>query len=146
VNMPGFTAEESIYKTSRHYRSGAFKQADVAIHPALQEETAEPVGWQLCVDRCTMKCIKGKACNQMAPAAKATCKLDCEEKCMSDCTGLGGYGTPTELTCGAFSKRWISCNFGIPAWEAGCWASVFGGPWCKVAADEMKDQTHCEVC
>ncbi len=36
MNIPGFSAETSLYKTSRHYRvSGRFDQADGDIYPAL---------------------------------------------------------------------------------------------------------------
>jgi hypothetical protein len=36
MNIPGFSAETSLYKTSRHYRvSGKFDQADGDIYPAL---------------------------------------------------------------------------------------------------------------
>ena len=36
MNIPGFSAEASLYKTSRHYRgSGEFDQADGSIYPAL---------------------------------------------------------------------------------------------------------------
>jgi len=36
LNIPGFSAETSLYKTSRHYRMiGKFGQADGTIYPAL---------------------------------------------------------------------------------------------------------------
>jgi hypothetical protein len=146
MNMPRFTTEESIYKTSTQYQvSGIFGQAGVVIHMALGKETDGPVGWQLCMDKCTMKCGKDKGCNQMAPAAKAKCKLNCEKGCMSDCTAAGGSGAPTKLTCDFMSGRWLSCNIGIPVWEAACVADG-GGPLCAVAADKMKADSHCEVC
>jgi hypothetical protein len=146
MNIPGFTAEESVYKTSRHYQmSATFNQADVAIHPALVKETDEPVGWQLCVEKCKIKCFKDKACNQMAPAAKTQCKLACEDKCISYCTGLGS-GTPTGKTCEEGSWRWKVCNTNIPAIEVACWASWLSGPWCSWAADAARDEAHCEVC
>lgn len=146
MKIPGFTAEQSDYKTSRHSQMNAdFKRTGRTIHPALLGETEKPVGWQVCVDQCFGKCVKNKGCNQMAPSAQVTCKNNCEQKCMSDCTGLGGFGSTTKLTCDIFSNRWFSCA-GIAAWETGCFASIFGGPWCKVAANEMRAQSHCEVC
>jgi len=49
MRMPGFTAEESIYRTTRQYRTHVtFNQTDGAIRPALVEETDEPVGWEFC--------------------------------------------------------------------------------------------------
>jgi hypothetical protein len=65
MNMPRFTAEESIYRTSRHYRlSGAFNQVGGVINPGLVGETDEPVGWQLCVENCKGKCYNDRGCNQ----------------------------------------------------------------------------------
>ena len=148
VNMeiPGFTAAQSIYKSSRHSQlNAAFKRTGGTVQLALIAETDKPVGWQMCVDQCFGKCVKNKGCNQMAASAQATCKKNCEQKCMSDCTGAGGFGSPTKLTCDIFSDRWFSCA-AIDAWEIGCFASIYGGPWCKVAANESRAQSHCEVC
>ena len=147
MKIPGFTAEQSVYNTSRHSQMNAvFKRTVGTIHPALLGDTDKPAGWQLCVDKCFGTCVKNKGCNQMSPSAQVSCKNSCEQKCMSDCTGFGGFGTGNKLTCDVFSNRWISCEIGIPAWEAACFASINGGPWCKVAANEMKAQSHCEVC
>jgi hypothetical protein len=137
MKMPGFTAEESMYKTSRHYRTRAtFNQAGVPIHPALGEVEDGPIGagggYWWCVD----KCIGG-------------CKGDpaCEKKCHSKCVGAGGTGTSTEFTCGVFSGRWWSCNIGIPAWEWACKAEAGSLAFlCSLAADKMREDSHCEVC
>ena len=145
MTIPGFTAEQAVYKTSRHYQMNAFNRTDGLIHPALIGDTDKPVGWQVCVDKCFGPCVKKKGCNQLAPSAQASCKASCEQKCMSDCTGLGGFGNPTELTCDIFSNRWISCT-GIDLWEAACMAGILSGPQCKVVADQARAQSHCEVC
>jgi hypothetical protein len=144
MRIPGFTAEESSYRTTRQYRTHVtFNQTDGAIRPALVGETEEPVGFEFCVQRCKPGCIKTKGCNQMAPAKAAQCKLDCESWCQSDCSKVQ-TPPPSSLSCDFLSGRWISCNLGIPAWLIGCVAD--GLPGCFEAAKEMKAQSHCEAC
>ena len=48
-NLPGFTAEASLYKTSEHYHTiGTGTFVDGAIHPAVRDPE--------CVDNCAIKC------------------------------------------------------------------------------------------
>ena len=136
--MPRFTAEESIYRTNRHYRmSTTFNQVGGAIYPALGGETDEPVGWQFCVDKCKAKCITDRGCNQLTSAAKTQCKIGCENKCGSDCAGLGEGGPIIPRKC-------TDTDF---AWRKVCLASCHAGrrmiPW---PASELWPDCEDEVC
>ena len=144
MRMPGFTAEESIYRTTRQYRTHVtFNQTDGAIRPALVGETDEPVGWEFCVQQCKPKCIKANGCNQKAPTEKLKCKQACEDKCGSDCSKVQSPGT-SGLSCDFGSGRWLSCTLLLPGWLAACVAD--GLPGCFEAYKESRAQSHCEVC
>lgn len=77
MNMPGFTAEVSLYKAINHYHMvGAIHQDDGTVHPA-QTESGDP----FCVPRCFRACIEGGGSG-----------FQCSQECRSECN--------PSITCG----------------------------------------------
>ena len=78
MNMPGFTGEASVYRTSQQYLiTEAPAQAVGAIHPASF------LDW-----RCYAKCQNTCDCSDFRGQKKGECLLECNEECAADCTRL----------------------------------------------------------
>jgi hypothetical protein len=81
MNIPGFYAEASLYRTSgRYYMGGAHIQDSGRIHPAQQ---------QWCPPRCVTAC-------EAACQHDGLSKSVCARLCLSDCTF---YGAAIPLSC-----------------------------------------------
>jgi hypothetical protein len=106
MNIPGFSAETSLYKTSRHYRSiGKFNQADGTVYPALSINDLvkfspdfyfDRQGWRDIVsgDISIRGCCRD--CLSSFPCADESCRrqrlFDCNRKCNAET--IGGCGCP----------------------------------------------------
>jgi len=80
-NIPGFTAEASIYKTSDHYRMAkVFQQADGAVYPAVPccEIHCDAVA-QRCINICLER--GGLNCEEMCEFALRLCYRNCDPSC-----------------------------------------------------------------
>lgn len=86
MNMPGFTAETSLYKTSGHYQAGKYAINSPinmlsAVYPALRVSDVE----------CKTFCCA--ACSCCANLGNATCCNSCAASCPTSLTGgLTGGG------------------------------------------------------
>src|SRR4029077_4049582 len=66
--MPGFTAESSIYRTSRHYQMSAdFLANGVVVRP------------QICDADCMSECVPG--CEDFTGRLHAQCIIGCSRQC-----------------------------------------------------------------
>ena len=78
INMPGFTAEASLYPTSRHYQMAqAPAQAGGAVRPAGFVDPG-------CYARCHYWC--GPDCRGLSGADLGRCLRLCRQDCLRDCT------------------------------------------------------------
>ena len=76
MHMPGFTAEASVYRTSRHYQmTNAPAQAGGAIRPARFVD-----------DRCYTACRSTCDCSDLTGATRGACHRACSRECLEDCT------------------------------------------------------------
>jgi hypothetical protein len=117
--IPGFTAHHSLYESTRAARRSVFRRReDVALRPALLSDDAPgPAG-------CVADCVDRKGWTAQK----------CKQYCASGPhPGAGGCDKTSEAICLA----------GVTAWEAGCYASVFGGPWCSSIAASKRDECRC---
>jgi len=75
MNMPGFTAEASMYKTSGNYRMGrTFDSVEGGVQLAQDD----------CFSNCMDECVGG-------PLTTAQCSSSCHRRCS---------GGPPKVTCG----------------------------------------------
>jgi hypothetical protein len=75
INMPGFTAETSVYQTSRHYRmTEASALGGGAIRPSLLDR------------RCYTACKSTCYCLDLFGSARGACFRQCNQECAEDCT------------------------------------------------------------
>jgi len=81
-NMPGFTADVSLYQTSGHYRTGRPTQMISAIYPA-----ARPLG----VGETTCDTYCCGVCSCCANKADQTCCANCGSTCDKN-VAMGGAG------------------------------------------------------
>jgi hypothetical protein len=122
--IPGFTAQYSLYEstpaasTPAARRSASPRRHDAALRPALLGDDAPgPAG-------CVADCVE----------LKGWTTTKCKQYCAS-----GGTGGPGK--CDKTSEA--ICLAGVTAWEAGCWASIFGGPWCSSIAASKRSECRC---
>jgi hypothetical protein len=105
MRLPGFSAETSLYRTSRHYRTIAkFGQADGIIHPTFSiQDFIElspdffdisllgPTAF-ISVRVCCRDCMSG--CNYTDELRQKLCRATCTIKCGA--SDIGGCGCPPE--------------------------------------------------
>jgi len=93
MNMPGFTAEVSLYKTINHYHMiEAIHQADGTVY-AAQSGTGDP----FCFGRCFRECIEdGFPPFQCGPACRQECNppITCGR-----CVGVRSCSDGTQRPC-----------------------------------------------
>ncbi len=77
MNMPGFTAEASLYQSNHHYRNGP------SIEPANGNQVQPMLFCELSCDLAQVACsslCKTFGCNFACVAANAACKKGCGNK------------------------------------------------------------------
>ena len=75
MHMPGFTAEASVYRTSRQYlMTEAPAQAGGTIHPAFLDR------------RCYTACRSTCDCFGLSGNTLGACLRQCNRECVEDCT------------------------------------------------------------
>jgi hypothetical protein len=100
MSIPGFSAETSLYKTSRHYRMIAkFGQADGTVYPTLSMNDLVKSSLDfIYIDRLPPLSIRGccQDCLSSIPCADESCRrqrsFHCSRKCGADV--IGGCGCP----------------------------------------------------
>jgi|ERR1700741_3398324 hypothetical protein len=91
MNIPGFTAEASVWRTiGRYEMGGATVQDDGTVHPAQQA----------CPPRCIQECEFGCQRDGLS-------KSFCEKLCQSDCTA---YGSGNPLQCSPCTQTCTYCG------------------------------------
>ena len=117
--IPGFTAQNSLYEsTPAARRSAARRRQDRTVRPALMGDGAP--GMAGCVADCVDR--------------KGWTALKCKRYCASGAPGGPGKCDKTSEAI---------CLAGVTAWEAGCYASNLGGPWCSSIAASKRDECRC---
>ena len=76
MNIPGFTAEASLYGKSGNYRTaGAHTQADGAIQPAIFDRSQRPSPYECA--RCTDECLRACPFEEPYYICKHNCNCAC---------------------------------------------------------------------
>jgi hypothetical protein len=109
MNMPGFTAEFSVYRTSGHFQMvETINRTDGLIHPAL---CVDPSCFEDCYADCNQECFG------LAGPAKSWCLKECQgvyKTCYAECTGPCPP-PPPPIDCGTHL-----CPAGHPCCGPGC--------------------------
>jgi hypothetical protein len=93
MNMPGFHAEASVYRTRAPYYGGATRVQDSrSIYPAQQD---------FCPPWCMYNCMHGCRADGLSES-------QCGELCSLDC---GAYGTGKPLSCGPCVNNVQTCTY-----------------------------------
>jgi hypothetical protein len=108
MNMPGFNAGVSLYRTSEHYRMGGMFQRAVAfVRPAQEGPVFPDPGCCISINNCRQCCRNGgfdtrqellaclSACSAPTRCGPCTCRCDanCNRTCSRTCTKSSGTTT-----------------------------------------------------
>ena len=152
MNLPGFTAEASVYKTRRHYRVACTPHVLVdgrgvlphrieqKIYPAFQDQNC----LNDCLQNCGSVCVgsdKG-SCIRICARENAACRISCEipgnppnggggmTACapgLINCSGLCVDASVDPSNCGGCG---VMCPTGSPCCGGGCGTSCPSGGCC----------------
>jgi hypothetical protein len=140
MKIPGFTAEESLYKTSRHYRiwplvSGTHAgdmQVAGGIYPALPPRDVD-------TQQCYLDCIDLNSCADKTGTDKSRCMYACKAKCKDP---GGGPIVPRKCTWEDYLFKYIC--YGA---QQGCFALAeecgFFYPLCAIPCYQYNCEPNC---
>ena len=114
MTLPGFKAEDSLYRTSGHYRTArAHDQMDTAVYPAYLDPNCYNICFNDCPNRCTDFRIDWNTCI-------AECRSGCHNECCQEevtCSHDPAY--PPDVSCdicfrdycdGTPGYQWTTCD------------------------------------
>jgi hypothetical protein len=147
---PGFGAEASVYRSRPYFQVAGWdsRYHSVVLPSALPPPTQGGDGGGapgMCRFDCNERCFDKNGCNALSGSAKVGCQNACIKVCGDNCR-LWGDGNWYQYTPGVCdTNRRIDCG-GITAWEAACYNTIPGGPWCSSIAKQKHSELECNLC
>jgi hypothetical protein len=142
INIPGFSAAGSLYRTNGHYRSASvgFNSGALVVPAMCSWEGCQPCqnGWQSCCDngRFHMKRCAPR-CDPCEPGGHQTCWTADGEPIVKSCTcpqscgpcQPGGYQRCKDTQCRVYSQPCNTCT-----------------PTTTCHQDPATTDPHCQIC
>jgi hypothetical protein len=113
MSIPNFTADASLYKTNRVYRTLSFSNS-VSGNIYLADFVDQD-----CYNICRATC----KCSDLTGADRGRCNRECNTDCSNECTRPGDLPKPPRPSCGgSFCPPGFSCcnDFCIPFGDSCC--------------------------